>query len=143
MKSKLLAEDEERTFAVIFETEDEVASGLVQFAKKNSLAASHFTAIGGFKEVVLGYFELDKKQYKNIPVHEQVEVLSLLGDIALEKGEPKLHAHVVVGMPDGTARGGHLIKGIVRPTLEVILTEAPQHLRREFDEASGLALIHL
>ena len=143
MKSKLLADAKEKTFVLIFETGDEAASGILRFAKENNLAASHFTAIGGFKEVVLGYFEMDKKQYKHIPVHEQVEVLSLLGDIALEKGEPKLHAHAVVGTSDGSARGGHLIKAVVRPTLEVILTESPVHLRREFDETSGLALIHL
>jgi uncharacterized protein len=143
MKSKLLAGAKERTFALIFDTGDEVASGILHFAQENHVTASHFTAIGAFKEVILGYFEIDKKQYKHLPVQEQVEVLSLLGDIALEKGEPKLHAHVVVGMFDGSTRGGHLIKAVVRPTLEVILTESPAHLRREFDEASGLALIRL
>ena len=143
MKSKLLTDAKERTFAVIFETGEEVASGLLNFAKENKLTASHFTAIGAFREVVLGYFEIDKKQYKHMRVDEQVEVLSLLGDIALEKGEPKLHAHVVLGTSDGSARGGHLIKAVVRPTLEVILTESPAHLRREFDEASGLALIRI
>lgn len=143
MKSKPLADAKEKTFVLIFESGDEAASGILRFAKENNLAASHFTAIGAFEEVVLGYFEMDKKQYKHIPVHEQVEVLSLLGDVALEKGEPKLHAHVVVGTSDGSARGGHLIKAVVRPTLEVILTESPAHLRREFDESSGLALIRL
>ena len=143
MKSKLLADAKEKTFVLILETGDEAASVILRFAKENNLAASHFTAIGAFKEVVLGYFEMDKKQYKQIPVHEQVEVLSLLGDIALEKGEPKLHAHVVVGTSGGSARGGHLIKAVVRPTLEVILIESPAHLRRAFDEASGLALIRL
>ena len=94
--------------------------------------------------MTLGYFDWDAKDYKHIPLREQVEVLSLIGDVALdEKGEPKVHAHVVVGRSDGTARGGHLLEAHVRPTLEVILTESPKHLRKQYDPESRLALIRL
>ena len=143
MKFKSLNRNGAKTFALIFETGDEVASGLIQFAKQNGLRGSHFTAIGAFRDVTLGYFEWDKKKYKHISVDEQVEVLSLAGDIALEDGEPHLHAHVVVGTADGSARGGHLIKGHGRPTMEVILSEEAQSLVRKFDPASGLALIQV
>jgi uncharacterized protein len=143
VKFKTLNQTGIKTFALIFDTGDEVVSGLVQFAKQNGLGGSHFTAIGAFRDVTLGYFEWDRKKYKHIAVDEQVEVLSLAGDIALEDGEPQLHAHVVVGTSDGSARGGHLIKGHVRPTLEVILSEEPQSMVRKFDPASGLALIQV
>ncbi len=144
MRAKLIQEHHERTWAVIFETDDEVSSGLLDFAKKNHLAGSHFTAIGAFQDATLGYFNWQTKEYQRIPVREQVEVLSLLGDIALdEEGGPKVHAHVVVGKADGTAHGGHLLEAHVRPTLEVILTEAPKHLQRHHDPASGLALIRV
>jgi predicted DNA-binding protein with PD1-like motif len=76
-------------------------------------------------------------------VNEQVEVLSLIGDVALEGAHPKIHAHVVVGLRDGSARGGHLLEARVRPTLEVILTESPNYLTRKFDRESGLALISI
>lgn len=82
-----------------------------------------------------------KKDYQRIPVIEQVEVLSLLGDITLDDGEPKVHAHVVVGKADGRAYGGHLMAAQVRPTLEVILIESPKHLERKIDQETGLALI--
>jgi predicted DNA-binding protein with PD1-like motif len=144
MKSKLIHEHEgEKTFALIFDTGDEAMAGLVEFAKANALGASHFTAIGAFRDVTLGYFDWESKQYRKIPVREQVEVLSLIGDVALKDGEPKVHAHVVVGRSDGTTRGGHLMEGHVRPTLEVILTESPAHLRKEVEEQSGLALIRI
>jgi uncharacterized protein len=143
MKSKILNDQGDKTWAVVFDSGDEVVSGLLQFAKNNGLGASHFTAIGGFQDVELGYFQIDKKDYKHIPLREQVEVLSLVGDIALQDGEPKLHAHAVVGTSDGSTRGGHLIQAHVRPTLEVILTESPEHLRREYDEATGLPLIRI
>jgi predicted DNA-binding protein with PD1-like motif len=77
-------------------------------------------------------------------VDEQTEVLSMIGDIALgEEGDPEIHAHIVLGRRDATTVGGHLLEATVRPTLEVVLTEAPQHLRRRSDPDSGLALIDL
>lgn len=143
MKSKLISSNGAKMYAVIFEPGEEAVSGLSRFAKDAKLGGSHLTAIGGFQDVVLGYFELDKKGYKKIPIDEQVEVLSLVGDIALYKGEPKLHVHAVVGTSNGMAHGGHLVQAHVRPTLEVIVTESPKHLCREHDEATGLALIRL
>src|SRR5947209_5275611 len=131
-----------KTFALIFETGDEVMEGLAAFARERRLAGSHFTAIGAFRDVTLGYFDWDRKDYRKIPVAEQVEVLSLLGDVALdEKGQPKVHAHVVVGRSDGTTRGGHLLEAHVRPTLEVVLVESPAHLQRRYDPESRLGLI--
>ena len=145
MKSKLIHEHQgEKTYALIFDTDDEVMSGLLDFSRREKIGGARFTAIGAFRDVTLGYFEWEKKEYKKIPVHEQVEVLSLIGDVALDDGDrPKLHAHVVVGRSDGSTRGGHLIEAHVRPTLEVILTESPAHLQKQHDEESGLALIRV
>ena len=103
---------------------------------------ARFTAISALADVTLGYFDWDKKDYLKIPLREQVEVLSLVGDVAWdEKTGPKVHAHVVVGRSDGTTRGGHLLEAHVRPTLEVVLVESPGHLQRRHDPESGLALI--
>ena len=143
MKSRVLSGGAETTYALVFDKGDEVVSTLTGFAREHGLAASHFTAIGAFADVTLGYFERDRKDYRRIPVREQVEVLSLLGDIALDGTEPKVHAHVVVGKADGTAHGGHLLEAHVWPTLEVVLIESPTHLRRQTDHESGLALIAL
>jgi predicted DNA-binding protein with PD1-like motif len=133
MKAKLLNDRPEKTFALIFDTGDEVMKSLKEF-----------TAIGAFQEVTLGYFDWQKKDYQHIPLAEQVEVLSLLGDVGRdEQGQPALHAHVVVGRRDGTAHGGHLLEAVVRPTLELILVESPQYLQRERDRTTGLALVRL
>ncbi len=92
---------------------------------------------------MLGYFDWQRKEYRRIPIDEQVEVLNLTGNIALEGGEPKLHSHIVLGKADGTAHGGHLLEAHVRPTLEVIVTESPRHLERRSDPETGLALLRL
>jgi uncharacterized protein len=142
MKASVLDQrNGERTFIVVFETGDEAMAGLVSFAKARRLRASHFTAIGAFSRAVVAFFDLASKQYRHVPIDEQVEVLSLAGDITVDGDEPKVHAHVVLGKADATAHGGHLIEAHVRPTLELVLTELPTQLRRRFDPASGLALI--
>jgi uncharacterized protein len=132
-----------KTLAIIFDSGDEVMAGLKSAAAEYKLSASHFTAIGAFAEVTLGFFDLEKKDYKKMDLREQVEVLSLIGDVSLQGEDPQIHAHVVVGRTDAGTRGGHLIRGVVRPTLEVVLTESPIHLHRTFNPAFGLALIDL
>jgi uncharacterized protein len=130
-----------RTFALVLATGDEAMEKIASFARDREMGAAQFTAIGAFSRVVVAYFDWPTKKYRNIHIDEQVEVLSLIGDITLENGTPKVHAHVVIGKSDGTAHGGHFVEGLVRPTLEVLLTETPAHLRRRFDQQSGLALI--
>jgi predicted DNA-binding protein with PD1-like motif len=131
----------EHSHIIVFETGEEVVAGLVAFATEHNFDDAHFTAIGGFNHVTLGYFDWNIKDYRHIPVDEQVEALSLIGDITLKDGKPWVHAHVVLGLSDASARGGHLIKGLVRPTLEVMLDESPVHLQRRFDPESHAALI--
>lgn len=143
MKSKLLKEGAQRTFALVFDVDEEVVGGLRAFAAEQSLLASSFTAIGAFQRVTLGYFDLDKKDYETIPIDEQVEVLALIGNVARKGNQPKIHAHVVVGKRDGTAHGGHLLEARVRPTLEVVIQESPEFLIRQTDEVTGLPLISL
>jgi predicted DNA-binding protein with PD1-like motif len=143
LRYELLNDRGERSWAVIFSAGDEAAGGLDEFARAESLDAARFTAIGGFSRATLGYFDVDTSSYRPIPVEEQVEVLSLIGDIARGDDGPTVHAHVVIGTAAGNARGGHLLEGFVRPTLEVLVTESPGHLRRRFSPEFGLALIDL
>jgi predicted DNA-binding protein with PD1-like motif len=143
VKSKLIQE-QPRTYVLVFETGDEIASVLKQFAAEQRLSGSSFKAIGALSDAKLGWFNWETKKYETAAdIHEQVEVLSLIGDIALHEGKPEVHAHMVVGKRDGTAHGGHLQEAHVRPTLEVILTENPKALEKQHDSESGLYLIRV
>jgi predicted DNA-binding protein with PD1-like motif len=144
MKSKLIDARPQQTFALVFDPGEEVMSGLLDFAREHELTGAHLTAIGAFERLTLGFFETHKKGYKKIPINEQVELMSLIGNIARdENGEPKVHAHVVVGKADGTAHGGHLLDAHVRPTLEVVIVESARHLCRRTRPDLGLALLDL
>jgi hypothetical protein len=143
MKQKCLHEsDGQRTYAVVLETGEEVMSCLLKFAVAKEIFAAQISGIGAFSDVLLKYFDWSSKEYLPIPLREQVEVASFLGDIAqAPSGEPAVHVHLVAGRRDGSAVAGHLARAHVRPTLELIVTESPAHLRKQKDEESGLALI--
>jgi predicted DNA-binding protein with PD1-like motif len=143
MKEMLLHEDgaHRRTFAFVLEPEEDPVAVIARRAQALSLASCQVTAVGGFSRVTLGYFDRALKQYQPIPIEEQVEVLSLLGDIAHEGDKRVLHVHCVVGLRDGTTRGGHLLGATVWPTLEVIVTEWPTYLQKRMNPTAGLALI--
>lgn len=145
MRHKLLHETSgQRTYAVILDTGEEVMACLKRFVAAEKVRAAQLTAIGAFSEAVLLYFDWGRKEYQRIPVTEQVEVASLLGDVAEgPSGDAALHIHLVLGKQDGTAMAGHLGEAHVRPTLEIIVTESPAHLRKRKDPESGLALIRL
>ncbi len=131
--------DRER-WVLVFQTGEEVLSTLKEFAAREKLAGANFSAIGGFSRATLAFFDLAAKEYRPIPVGEQVEVVSLAGNIAEVGDDLKVHAHALVSRSDGSALGGHLLEGHVRPTLELFLTEAGE-LRREKDEETGLPLL--
>jgi uncharacterized protein len=144
MKSKVVAEGRERTFVLILDAAEEAFQSISKFADQETISGASVTAIGAFKQARVGWFDLHAKRYKPIPVSEQCEVLSLIGDIAQgDDGKASLHLHAVLGLSDGSVRGGHLLEGIVRPTLEVTIVETAAHLRRKKRAELGIALIDL
>jgi predicted DNA-binding protein with PD1-like motif len=145
MKSTEIANDAgAETRIVILETGEEAFATLTKFANEAGITAASLTAIGAFESATVGWFDFEKKTYKKIEIAEQCEVLSAIGDVAIaDDGQASLHVHVVLGLSDGTTRGGHLLKGKVRPTLEVVVTDTPAKLRRKKKADIGIALIDL
>ncbi len=133
-----------KTFVLIFNTGDEILTLLKQFAREQKLAGSSFKAIGGLSRAKVGWFNWETKKYDvAAELDEQVELLSLIGDVAIIHEEPQVHAHMVFGRRDGSAHGGHLMEAVVRPTCELVLTENPAHLQKQIDPESGVALIRI
>jgi predicted DNA-binding protein with PD1-like motif len=143
MKSKLVSEKAgERTFVVILDPGEEAFAAITEFAGREKLSGASLTALGAFERAVVGWFDPDTKKYRNIPVDQQCELLSAIGDIAEgDDGKPSLHLHVVLGLSEGSTKGGHLLKATVRPTMEVTIVESPVHLRRKKRPELGIALI--
>ncbi|HEY0912027.1 MAG TPA: PPC domain-containing DNA-binding protein [Bradyrhizobium sp.] len=157
MKSTKIAGDAgSETRVVVLDSGEEAFAALAKFANEAGITAASLTAIGAFEKATIGWFDYDnekatigwfdydKKTDKKIEVSEQCEVLSAIGDVAVgDDGRASLHVHVVLGLSNGVTRGGHLMAGTVRPTLEVVLTDTPSHLRRKKKPDIGIALIDL
>jgi predicted DNA-binding protein with PD1-like motif len=135
------AAEHRRTLVFVLEPGEDPIATLTDRANAYALASCQITAVGGFARATLGYFERAERGYRKIPIDEQVEVLSLLGDIAHDGDRRIVHVHCVVGLRDGTTRGGHLLDAEVWPTLEVIVTEWPRFLEKRFNRNLGLPLI--
>jgi predicted DNA-binding protein with PD1-like motif len=145
MKSKLVSDDPgARVHIVILDSGEEAFAALSRFADQAKITAASVTAIGAFEKAVVGWFDFGSKSYKKIEVNEQCEVLSAIGDIAVgDDGKASLHVHIVLGLSDGSTRGGHLLAGTVRPTLEIVVTEVPAGLRRKKRADLGIALVDI
>jgi hypothetical protein len=143
MKNQRIAEEGRgETLIVVLDDGEEAFSALQEFARNEGVSAASLTAIGAFSRATVGWFDFASKSYKEIVVGEQCEVLSAIGDVAVgDDGKASLHVHIVLGLSDGTTRGGHLLKGTVHPTLEVVLTDTPARLRRRKRSDLGIALI--
>jgi uncharacterized protein len=142
MKVRLLSENGgAKNYAIILAKGDEVMSGLTDFARQNKVTSASFTAIGAFSHATVAWFDDGRKEFRLIPIKQQVELVSMIGDIALVNDQPAVHTHVALASSDGTVRGGHVINAFVFPTLELFMTVYPTPLHKESDKATGLKLI--
>jgi hypothetical protein len=142
MKARLLSENAGvKNYVIVLAKDDEVMSGLADFARENNVTSASFTAIGAFSHATVAWFDDSRKEFKLIPIKQQVELVSMIGDIALVNDKPAVHTHVSVASSDGTVRGGHVINAFVFPTLELFMTVYPAPLHKQPDEATGLELI--
>jgi predicted DNA-binding protein with PD1-like motif len=145
MRSKLVSDEPgAQVHVAVLDTGEEAFAALTKFANEARLSAAALTAIGAFERATVGWFDFGSKSYRKIEINEQCEVLSAIGDVAIgDDGRASLHVHIVLGLSDGSTRGGHLLAGVVRPTLEVVLTETPAKLRRKKRADLGIALIEI
>lgn len=133
----------QKIYAIVFGENDDVLSGLTAFAVREKITAGHLTGIGGFSRAKLGCFDFSKKAYRDIPITEQVEVISIIGDVGLLDGKPQVHVHSGVSLHDGQMRAGHLLEATVYPTLEIYFTSVPAKLVKQRNEAQGIAVFNL
>jgi predicted DNA-binding protein with PD1-like motif len=130
-------------YVVVLDPGDEAMAVLSAFSREQRLTAGQVTAIGAFESATVGWYDRRRQQYRRIAVDEQCEVLFVAGDVAVGAEGPELHLHAVLGLGDGSTRGGHLLEGKVWPTLEVIIRESPAELRKTYRPKVGLAVIDL
>jgi predicted DNA-binding protein with PD1-like motif len=132
---------DEKVYAIVFYKGDDALSGLTDFAIEHKIEDAHFTGIGAVSSATLAWLDPGNKIYHRIPLSEQAEILSLIGDIATFNGKPIVHMHAVLGKSNGTPIGGHVFELNVNPTLEIFMTVHTTPLRKRPDDESGMKVI--
>jgi uncharacterized protein len=143
-KVRLLAtqSDGTKTYVLVLYKGDQVQAAITAFANDQHVVDAHFSAIGAVRDPEVAWFDESRKEFKAMSLHEQMEVLTLSGDITLGvDGKPVVHTHLVLARSDGQSWGGHLIEATASPTLELYVTTYPEPLRKRIDPATGLQLI--
>jgi len=134
---------EPRSHFLVFDQGDELMDTLRRFAGSHRIRGARFSAIGAFEKATIAYWNWSTKQYEKHQIDEQREVASLTGDIAMEGGAIRIHAHVVLGRSDLGALAGHVIRAVIRPTLEMQLIDYGMTLERARREEINLSPIVL
>jgi predicted DNA-binding protein with PD1-like motif len=142
VKVKLLSQNGDvKTYVLVFAKNDEVISGLTEFAQKYNVTAAHFKGMGDAMSAKVAWYEQSKKMFKVIPIAKPAEITSIIGNITINQGKPVVHAHINLADENGMVHGGHLLEAFIFPTLEVFVTVEPTTLNKKIYTEAGAFVI--
>src|SRR5512144_2084331 len=125
------------------DTDDEIFGTITRFVGERAIDTATVSGIGAVHHVVLGYFDRSTREYVRHSIEEDVEIVSLAGNITLKEGKPFPHLHVIVSGREFQAKAGHLFEGKVGATCEVVITPLVGYVQRIKDDSTGLFLLDL
>lgn len=133
--------ESESIYRVKLEPGDEIINSLIEFAKKEGIKGGFFYGLGAGKEFEIGWFDTSKKDYKKRHIVGDQEILSLVGNIGVKgDGEIVVHTHITIGGEDHECLGGHLFKGVISVTGEILFLRSESPFVRTPESSFGLAL---
>lgn len=127
--------------ALILDVEESIHDCIIRFAGEHTLPGAFITGIGVIKDVVLGFFNTESKEYEKMEVKGPVELLALNGNSSWKGNEPFVHLHAVIGKEDGSVIGGHLLEAKIGTTGEIFVHKIGKRLERQKDDKFDLFLI--
>lgn len=130
-------------FLLRLEKGEEIISSITRFSKENNIIAAHIHAIGAVSAVELGFYHLDKKEYRFKKINRNLEISSMTGNISLFENEQTIHAHGIFSDENYSCMGGHVTNATVSATCEIYLTNFNSPLVRKTNEDIGLKLLDL
>jgi uncharacterized protein len=132
------------TYLVIrLEKDEEIISALTRAIRQAKIKGGFFYGLGVGKDLELGYFDAHEQRYTKKRFPNEYEFTSFAGNISMVNDELTVHCHVTITDPQFRAYGGHLFRGIVPATLEIIVFPFAEPLARKKDPVTGLNLLEL
>ena len=120
---------------------EELHATLLQFCVNRRIVGATFTGLGACDQVELAYYHLPTKTYERRMIDEELEILSLNGNLGTLDGVKGFHIHGVFGRRDLSTLGGHIFSLRVSGACEIHLSALPMTLNRRHDSATGLNLM--
>jgi predicted DNA-binding protein with PD1-like motif len=122
---------------------EQLVAPLLEWLGREGIGYAALTGLGAVSRATVSYWNSQTKQYEQHQLDEQMEVVSLIGNVTIREGVPFIHAHVGLGRSDLSVIGGHMSELVVHPTLEVWLRPETEAVHRALDESCGLYVMQL
>ena len=121
---------------------EEVVETITTFCEDKNIRLASISGIGATNNATIVLFESGKKLYHKETFADDMEILSLTGNISTKDDKPYIHLHIILSTSDHKAIGGHLNSAIISVTCEIVLTiiGTGETVYREFNEEIGLNL---
>ena len=130
-------------YQVRLEIGDELMDSLTRLARAESISYAAVSGLGAVRRIVLGYYQPRISDYERHDLTDQMELLSLIGNIAQRDGKPALHIHAALARQDLTVIGGHVFEAEAQPTMEIWVRPDDATVQRLYNEETHLALMQL
>ena len=128
-------------YVVRLDLNEEVIETLTNFVEKEGLAGGTISGIGALKDVTLGYFDPERKEYIKKTFPKEMELVQLTANITHVDGKPFIHAHAIVSGADYIARAGHLFSATIAITGEMFVLPTDTRIKRSLDPVTGAKLM--
>jgi predicted DNA-binding protein with PD1-like motif len=124
-------------YIMVLRQGDNIFEEIEVLAQKENIPSANFTGMG-FVNMTFGFFDFDKKEYNPKQEFKDMELASMHGTIAWQKGKVSIHAHGTVTGRDFTAHGGHILSGTVSTgSMEIMVIVHDKKFERIKEEKLG------
>ena len=133
--------DKGSIYVIRFDQGEEVIETIKKICFEKNMEAGFFFGLGAARELVLSHYDIDRKQYNDTPINEDLEIAGIFGNVTRKDGEVYIHAHGSFSDKNFKTYAGHVKKVIVSGTCEIVLEMLHEPILREHDSKSGLNLL--
>lgn len=133
----------EKTFFIRFEPGEEILTGLKSFCDNENVKLATVQAIGAINKVIIGFYDLSKKEYFPRTITGDHEITSLNGTITEMNDSAYIHLHITIADEENKVIGGHLNEAIVSATCEMVVTEISGKVNRYYNKDIGINLLDI
>tara|TARA_B100001750_G_scaffold203787_1_gene179770 strand:- start:10 stop:444 length:435 start_codon:yes stop_codon:yes gene_type:complete len=119
---------------------EEIMDSIQETINKYNIISGWINGIGLMKNIRIGSYDINKKEYDEVDFEGNYELTSLIGNITKKEGKPFIHAHITMSDHSCNAYGGHLFHATIAAAGEFFIRVTENIIDRKFDKNIGLHL---